>query len=109
MALDDMLVSFAPLFLVIADTVIDFSSSSSKVLTTKVDELESKMVALKVSVESVLERLNHLCSGLDITTANAAMFSDKFIVSIKFLDLDAMWDVVYKIMTLSANKIFKKK
>ncbi|KAG9290489.1 hypothetical protein G9A89_002464 [Geosiphon pyriformis] len=48
---------------VVADPVVDLSLSSSKVLTNKVSELEFKMVALKVSVGSVLKRLNHLCSG----------------------------------------------
>ncbi|KAG9292090.1 hypothetical protein G9A89_017990 [Geosiphon pyriformis] len=52
--LDNMLIFsvFPPL--VIADTVADLNLSSSKVLTTKVGGLESKLVALEVSVESVL-------------------------------------------------------
>ncbi|KAG9299436.1 hypothetical protein G9A89_009388 [Geosiphon pyriformis] len=45
--------------------VSGFSSSSSKVLTTKVGSLESKIMALDVSVNLVLERLDCLCSGLD--------------------------------------------
>ncbi|KAG9300609.1 hypothetical protein G9A89_005209 [Geosiphon pyriformis] len=40
-----------------------FSSSSSKILTTKVDGLKSKMSALKASVSSVLARLDLLCAG----------------------------------------------
>ncbi|KAG9293950.1 hypothetical protein G9A89_019288 [Geosiphon pyriformis] len=43
------------------------------------------------------------------TLANATMFSDEFAVSVKFLDLDTMWDVVRRIMILSANEVFKKK
>ncbi|KAG9306312.1 hypothetical protein G9A89_018195 [Geosiphon pyriformis] len=43
------------------------------------------------------------------TLANATMFSDKFAVSVRFLDLDAMWDVVRRIMILSANEVFKRK
>ncbi|KAG9289083.1 hypothetical protein G9A89_022392 [Geosiphon pyriformis] len=43
------------------------------------------------------------------TLANATMFSDEFTVSVGFSDLDVMWDVVCKIMVLSANKVFKKK
>ncbi|KAG9290566.1 hypothetical protein G9A89_020936 [Geosiphon pyriformis] len=59
MALNNTMVShFLPLS-VVADLVVDLSSSSSKVLTTKVGGLESKIVALKVSVESVLEKLDH--------------------------------------------------
>ncbi|KAG9298397.1 hypothetical protein G9A89_000396 [Geosiphon pyriformis] len=37
------------------------------------------------------------------------MFSSKFAASVRFSDLDAMWYVVHKVMTLLANKIFKKK
>ncbi|KAG9284842.1 hypothetical protein G9A89_003765 [Geosiphon pyriformis] len=44
--------------------IANFSSSSSKILTIKMDELESKMVALEVLVELVLERLDCLCSDL---------------------------------------------
>ncbi|KAG9296954.1 hypothetical protein G9A89_003668 [Geosiphon pyriformis] len=47
MALDNMLTSLATFLLVIADTIANFSLNSSKVLTTKVDELESKLVALE--------------------------------------------------------------
>ncbi|KAG9301271.1 hypothetical protein G9A89_012654 [Geosiphon pyriformis] len=64
MVLDNTLMSPAPSFLVVANTVIDFSSNSSKVLTMKISGLESKMVALEVSIELVLERLDCLCSGL---------------------------------------------
>ncbi|KAG9297863.1 hypothetical protein G9A89_006804 [Geosiphon pyriformis] len=37
--------------------------SSSKVLTSKVDCLESKLVALEASVSSVLEKLDQMCAG----------------------------------------------
>ncbi|KAG9287643.1 hypothetical protein G9A89_023993 [Geosiphon pyriformis] len=43
------------------------------------------------------------------TSANAVMFSNKFATSVRFSDLDAMWDVVRKIVILLANKVFKKK
>ncbi|KAG9294658.1 hypothetical protein G9A89_008137 [Geosiphon pyriformis] len=42
-----------------------FSSSSSKVLTTKMGGLESKLSALEASVGSVLTRLDLLCSDSD--------------------------------------------
>ncbi|KAG9304897.1 hypothetical protein G9A89_010759 [Geosiphon pyriformis] len=42
-------------------------------------------------------------------TANTAMLSDGFIISAQFLDLDMMWNTIHKIITLSANKIFRKK
>ncbi|KAG9295285.1 hypothetical protein G9A89_021216 [Geosiphon pyriformis] len=37
------------------------------------------------------------------------MFLGEFTVFVRFSDLDAIWCVVHKIMTLLANKIFKKK
>ncbi|KAG9305764.1 hypothetical protein G9A89_022147 [Geosiphon pyriformis] len=43
------------------------------------------------------------------TLTNAGMFSNKFVTAVKLLDLDAIWDVLHRIMTLSANEIFKKK
>ncbi|KAG9298207.1 hypothetical protein G9A89_002695 [Geosiphon pyriformis] len=64
MILDDAIVSPPLSFSVVVDSVADLSLSSSKVLTTKVDGLESKMVALEMSVLSVLDRLDCLCSGL---------------------------------------------
>ncbi|KAG9300739.1 hypothetical protein G9A89_023537 [Geosiphon pyriformis] len=45
----------------------------------------------------------------DATLANAMMFSDEFTISTWFLDLDAMWNIVRKILVLSASKVFKKK
>ncbi|KAG9290066.1 hypothetical protein G9A89_010372 [Geosiphon pyriformis] len=48
MAINNMLASPVLPFLVVADTVADLSSSSSKVLTTKMGGLESKLVALEV-------------------------------------------------------------
>ncbi|KAG9285350.1 hypothetical protein G9A89_010825 [Geosiphon pyriformis] len=62
--LDGVSAIFNPSPPVISDTASVISSSSSKVLTTKVSGLESKMMALKISVESVLEKLDCLCSGL---------------------------------------------
>ncbi|KAG9287946.1 hypothetical protein G9A89_017541 [Geosiphon pyriformis] len=43
------------------------------------------------------------------TLTNATMFSGEFTASVRFLDLDAIWCVMHKVMTLLANKIFKKK
>ncbi|KAG9291826.1 hypothetical protein G9A89_012111 [Geosiphon pyriformis] len=56
--------------LVVNNTATTISPSSSKVLTTKVGGLESKMVALEVLVEFVLEKLDHLCSVWKIATCN---------------------------------------
>ncbi|KAG9302611.1 hypothetical protein G9A89_007315 [Geosiphon pyriformis] len=70
MALDNMLTFPAASLLVIVDTVADFSSSSSKVLTTKMGKLESKLVALEVSLKLVLKKLNCLCSDLGSLSIN---------------------------------------
>ncbi|KAG9299238.1 hypothetical protein G9A89_013886 [Geosiphon pyriformis] len=45
----------------------------------------------------------------DATATNAAMFLDKFGLARRFSDLDAMWDIVCKIMIFSADGAFKKK
>ncbi|KAG9288540.1 hypothetical protein G9A89_006036 [Geosiphon pyriformis] len=73
MTLDGVLVSSILFSSAVNDTVINLSSSSSKILTTKVGGLESKMLALKVSVKSVLEKLDHLCLGL----GSSALFSSQ--------------------------------
>ncbi|KAG9297332.1 hypothetical protein G9A89_003994 [Geosiphon pyriformis] len=49
------------------DAVVNLSASSSKVLTAKVGGLKTKLVTLKASVGSVLDKLNLLCSGLDLS------------------------------------------
>ncbi|KAG9298420.1 hypothetical protein G9A89_008684 [Geosiphon pyriformis] len=41
----------------------DLSSSSSKVLTSKVGSLESKLVALDASVGAILRKLDQLCTS----------------------------------------------
>ncbi|KAG9292481.1 hypothetical protein G9A89_001554 [Geosiphon pyriformis] len=45
----------------------------------------------------------------NVILANAEMFSNKFTVTVKFSDLDAMWNVLYRIVVFSANEIFSKK
>ncbi|KAG9298304.1 hypothetical protein G9A89_002792 [Geosiphon pyriformis] len=40
--------------------------------------------------------------------ANASMILDVFGVAVRFSDLDAMWDIVHKIMVLSAEGTFKQ-
>ncbi|KAG9287442.1 hypothetical protein G9A89_023814 [Geosiphon pyriformis] len=63
MALDGELVLFSPHSPSI-DMGAGFNSSCSKILTTKIGGLESKMSALEASVSSVLARLDLLCAGL---------------------------------------------
>ncbi|KAG9284125.1 hypothetical protein G9A89_022899 [Geosiphon pyriformis] len=72
MALDDMLALSSFPLPNVGELVVGFSSSSSKILTSKVGGLESKMLALEVSVGSVLAKLNLLCSDLvwKVTTCN---------------------------------------
>ncbi|KAG9288512.1 hypothetical protein G9A89_015718 [Geosiphon pyriformis] len=41
--------------------------------------------------------------------ANVSMFLDVFGVAVRFSDVDIMWDIVCKIMVLSADSTFKKK
>ncbi|KAG9304517.1 hypothetical protein G9A89_020081 [Geosiphon pyriformis] len=41
--------------------------------------------------------------------ANAVMFLDEFVAAKQFSDLDAMWDIVHKVVVLSAGRTFKKK
>ncbi|KAG9300047.1 hypothetical protein G9A89_018324 [Geosiphon pyriformis] len=43
------------------------------------------------------------------STVTAAMFKCEFDAALLFLDLDAMWDIIRKIVCLSASNIFKKK
>ncbi|KAG9288321.1 hypothetical protein G9A89_021352 [Geosiphon pyriformis] len=45
----------------------------------------------------------------DASAANVSMFSDVFGVAVRFSDVDTMWDIVHKILVLSAGGIFKKK
>ncbi|KAG9287594.1 hypothetical protein G9A89_019655 [Geosiphon pyriformis] len=69
MAVDNMSLASAPPLSAVDDVVYDSSLSFSKVLTSKVGRLESKMVAFEVSINSVLERLDRLCSGA-VATCN---------------------------------------
>ncbi|KAG9299738.1 hypothetical protein G9A89_013098 [Geosiphon pyriformis] len=45
----------------------------------------------------------------DASAANASMFSDAFGVAVRFSDMDAIWDIVHKVMVFSAGGTFKKK
>ncbi|KAG9288586.1 hypothetical protein G9A89_008458 [Geosiphon pyriformis] len=189
MVLDAPQVFSSPSITVIDNAASNLGSSSSKILTTKVGGLESKMMALDVTVvftsgldssylgagvviviNSSLTR--HVCKiskvpgqllsikllfknklsvsilglyagaslvvwffqagkvnsliikavnessfvvlGGDFnedgaTLANATMFSDEFATSVKFSDLDAIWNIVHKIMILLASEVFKRK
>ncbi|KAG9288105.1 hypothetical protein G9A89_017700 [Geosiphon pyriformis] len=57
------------------NAVVNFSASSSKVLTAKVGSLETKLVALEASVGSVLNKLNFLCSGLGLSAPMIATYN----------------------------------
>ncbi|KAG9301393.1 hypothetical protein G9A89_018065 [Geosiphon pyriformis] len=59
---DNTLSSSDITFSVTIDAVVDLSTSSSKVFTTKVGGLETKLVTLEALVGSVLNKLNLLCS-----------------------------------------------
>ncbi|KAG9300605.1 hypothetical protein G9A89_005205 [Geosiphon pyriformis] len=64
-----------------------------------VSKLEDSIRCLMKMVLGLLAKVNSL--GADAIAVNAAMFSDDFVVSKHFLDLDVMWNIVYK--------VFKKK
>ncbi|KAG9301794.1 hypothetical protein G9A89_003943 [Geosiphon pyriformis] len=53
----------APFFSAVVDGTFGFSSSSSKILTTKMGRLESKLMSLETSISLVLIRLDYLYSG----------------------------------------------
>ncbi|KAG9297144.1 hypothetical protein G9A89_019425 [Geosiphon pyriformis] len=65
MALNDMMLASVSPLSAVDDVIHNFGSSFSKVLTSKVGGLKSKMVAFEVSIGLVLEKLNHLCSGMN--------------------------------------------
>ncbi|KAG9285762.1 hypothetical protein G9A89_013187 [Geosiphon pyriformis] len=62
--IDSMVVLSLPPLPVINNTTSDLSLSSLKILITKVGGLELKMMALEILVNSVLARLDFLCSSL---------------------------------------------
>ncbi|KAG9285010.1 hypothetical protein G9A89_009820 [Geosiphon pyriformis] len=64
MVLDVPQLSPSLFFSVLEDKMVDLGLSSSKVLTSKVGSLESKMMALKVSIGSILGKLDLLCINL---------------------------------------------
>ncbi|KAG9298290.1 hypothetical protein G9A89_002778 [Geosiphon pyriformis] len=66
MAVDNIVVPSSSSFPLVNKTAPDLSLSSSKMLTTKIGGLKSKMLALEVLVNLVLERLDFLCSGLGL-------------------------------------------
>ncbi|KAG9284324.1 hypothetical protein G9A89_007479 [Geosiphon pyriformis] len=45
----------------------------------------------------------------DALAANVSMFSDAFGVAVRFSNMNAMWDIIRKIMVLSAGGTFRKK
>ncbi|KAG9297558.1 hypothetical protein G9A89_007633 [Geosiphon pyriformis] len=62
----DIPYSSLPLFSsVVEEKVVDLGLSSSKIFTSKVSSLELKMVALEVSIKSILEKLDLLCMNSD--------------------------------------------
>ncbi|KAG9284684.1 hypothetical protein G9A89_003644 [Geosiphon pyriformis] len=78
---------------------------------------------LNVQLNSLHKQANRDCWKYDVkntnkikwsefrnaTAANAVMFLDEFVVTKQFSDLDAMWDIVYKVIILLAGGMFKKK
>ncbi|KAG9304125.1 hypothetical protein G9A89_019687 [Geosiphon pyriformis] len=73
LALDSTLLSSASSFPNVGKSFVDFSPSSSKVLTAKIGSLKSNMMALEALIRLVLGRLDHLCSGSGFMGAGVAI------------------------------------
>ncbi|KAG9297128.1 hypothetical protein G9A89_019409 [Geosiphon pyriformis] len=67
-------------------------------------DMDHKAVSVSLDLGGLLDN-----NFKDSILANSTIFSDEFVASVKFSDLDAMWCVVCKVITLSANEVFKKK
>ncbi|KAG9288372.1 hypothetical protein G9A89_021403 [Geosiphon pyriformis] len=52
-------------------------------------------------------RLNSICKKA--MAVNVHMYSDAFVVAEQFSDLDMMWNIVHKVVVLSAGRTFRKK
>ncbi|KAG9286577.1 hypothetical protein G9A89_005345 [Geosiphon pyriformis] len=81
MIMDIALVLSGTLSSVVYNTVVELSSSSSKVFTAKVGGLETKLIALEALVGSVLDKLNILC------------FWFRFVSSSVFLMTHLIWKI----------------
>ncbi|KAG9307279.1 hypothetical protein G9A89_017107 [Geosiphon pyriformis] len=78
---------------------------------------------LDMQLHSLYKQANKNCWKFDVKNANdakwgefsasmvanAVMFSGEFSSASKFLDLEAMWNVIHKIIVLSADRTFKKR
>ncbi|KAG9302306.1 hypothetical protein G9A89_008797 [Geosiphon pyriformis] len=62
-----------------------------------------------VSTSMGLRGLLNIHKFKDATAVNTAMFLDEFGSARRFSNLDAMWDIVCKIIIFLANRAFKKK
>ncbi|KAG9296006.1 hypothetical protein G9A89_011858 [Geosiphon pyriformis] len=76
MTVDGIVVPSFFSLLLVNKTTSKLSLSSSKVLTTKIGGLESKMMALEVSVSLVLMKLDSLCSGLGSLASHLSQWFD---------------------------------
>ncbi|KAG9287184.1 hypothetical protein G9A89_001592 [Geosiphon pyriformis] len=86
--------------------------------------MDHRAVSVSLGLGDLLDtRLNSLCKQFNFKSANeikwnnfkssmlvnVTMFSGEFTVSVRFWNLNTMWCVVCKVMTLLTNEIFKKK
>ncbi|KAG9305432.1 hypothetical protein G9A89_021150 [Geosiphon pyriformis] len=92
---------------------INYVFISSNLVNAIYFDTDYQAVCVSVSLGEFLDmHLNALCRQNNFrsaTLANAAMFSDKFATSVRFSDLDVMWDIIREVMVLSADSTFKKK
>ncbi|KAG9305502.1 hypothetical protein G9A89_006472 [Geosiphon pyriformis] len=67
---------------------------------------------LDTQLNSLYRQANKNCWKFDFRSAdntNTRMFANEFTTAVQLSDLDVMWNVLHKIMTLSAHEIFRKK
>ncbi|KAG9284319.1 hypothetical protein G9A89_007474 [Geosiphon pyriformis] len=110
---------------------IDYMFVSSSLINTVVDRGVTDAVSVSVGLGDLLDsQLNSMRKQAnkdcwkfdfrnagekgwnnfkDVTLANGLTFSSDFAASAESSDLDAMWDIVRKVMVLSAVGTFKKK
>ncbi|KAG9294197.1 hypothetical protein G9A89_021556 [Geosiphon pyriformis] len=71
-------------------------------------DTDHKAVSVNIGLGGLLD-VDKQRSLEGASVANAAMFLEAFVVANRLSDLDAMWDVICKVVIFSANKVLKKR
>ncbi|KAG9298233.1 hypothetical protein G9A89_002721 [Geosiphon pyriformis] len=97
-----------------AAKTIDYVFVSSNLINTVVDhsvagvndffDTDHRAISVSVGIGGLLD-----LEFKDTSAVNASMFSDVFGAAVKFSNMDAMWNIVRKIIILSADSTFKRK